>query len=600
MSLASLQSVYVPVSSQQKNHQSHRQQPPRHPDPARHRDPFSPPRQRHQVAVAENDEAGPGGGRGAAGDHVALGGAEGGGHAQTLPQMAVEAVEELGGLVVAQAPEAGDHGVGAGLEEGAGEAHHPFPSQQGPGVAAAGGEHDDAAVEAEVDDLADLQQAVLIGGPGRQQHPGAVRIGLVGHRVGGEVQHPEPLERGGLHEDLGGVLPQALDAAAAEVAHHGAALRPGVGERPQADAGGEDGHGGALPRRGELDSRVSAGQGRIGEGERGDGRHGGPPPLPAQPERGRGHLHQLVAGGERRRLGPRAERGERELVKGVVRHQDQPPDARGELAQGLLQQAPVEPGGGGRLGAVPAVEGAVEEADRRPQLAAPRQPVGAGAAAGRHQQPGTAGEIPPLVLPGGDLEREEGLVVGERLPHPRQGGEVRAAGGMKGRGGAGELIAQIRLLDLQPFQLPVRGGAVGGGKGGIEEPALHGRDPLHRRAPLLPNGRRGGGNRMGGLQSVDQERARRRSAIWKARLEVLRPALLEARRRSAGRRASNSPRTRWRRPGPDRTIQPAGPASPRWRRAPSANPRPPVAGAAAQLTRICSRQANAMDQESCA
>ena len=168
------------------------------------------------------------------------------------------------------------------------------------------------------------------------------------------MQHAELLEGGGLHERLGGVLPQALDAAAAEVAHHGAALLPGVGERPQADAGGEDGHGGALPRRGELDSRVSAGQGRIGEGERGDGRRGGPPPLPAQPERGRGHLRQLVARGERRRLGPGAERGEGELVEGVVRHQDQPPDARRQLAQGLLQEPPVEAGGGGGLGAVPA------------------------------------------------------------------------------------------------------------------------------------------------------------------------------------------------------------------------------------------------------
>ena len=135
---------------------------------------------------------------------------EGGADARPLPEVAVEAGEEVRRLVVAQPPEAGHHGVRAGLEEGAGEAYHPFAAEQGAGVAAARGEHHDAPAEVEADDLADLQQAVLGGGAGREQHPRAVGIDLVGDRVGGEVEHAEAAQRGPLQIRFGGRRAQAL------------------------------------------------------------------------------------------------------------------------------------------------------------------------------------------------------------------------------------------------------------------------------------------------------------------------------------------------------------------------------------------------------
>jgi hypothetical protein len=417
--------------------------------------------------------------------------------------------------------------VGAGLEEGAGEAHHPFAAQRRAGVAAAGGEHHDAAVEVEVDDLPDLEQAVLVGGAGGEEHAGAVGVGLVGDGVGGEVEDAVAQQRGRLHESLGGGVPQPADAAAAEVAHHREALLPGVGEGAQLDAGSEDGDRGAIPGGGEAGPGIPARQRRIGQGERGDRRGRRAPSLPAQPEGDRGDLGQAVARGQRSLLGSRAQGGEGELVERVVRHQDQPPDAGRELAQRPLQQLPVEGRGGGGVRAVPAVESALEEPDRRPQLAPAGQTVDPGAAAGDREQPGAAREIPLHILPGGDLEGEQGLVRGEGFAHPGQRGEVGPAGGVEGRGGAGELVAQVRLLHLQPVKIPVGRGSLGGREGWVEQPALHGRDLLQQGAPLLADRGHGGRHRMGPLQGVDQRPGPHALRDLETAIEILRPVLLE-------------------------------------------------------------------------
>ena len=71
--------------------------------------------------------------------------------AMAFSEVGVEAVEEGGTVVVAERPEACHHGVGAGLEEGARDAHHTFTSEDGSGGAAAGGEDDDAPFEREED-----------------------------------------------------------------------------------------------------------------------------------------------------------------------------------------------------------------------------------------------------------------------------------------------------------------------------------------------------------------------------------------------------------------------------------------------------------------
>ena len=61
-----------------------------------------------------------------------LGGAQRLGERCALAQMAIERVEERRGVHVAQRPPTADHRVGAGLEEGAGEAEHAFAAQDAP------------------------------------------------------------------------------------------------------------------------------------------------------------------------------------------------------------------------------------------------------------------------------------------------------------------------------------------------------------------------------------------------------------------------------------------------------------------------------------
>src|SRR5689334_24641776 len=122
--------------------------------------------ERHVVAVAQDHDTGPGFRRGAGSEAVLLGGPERGGHALALCEMAVEAVEERGAVVVAQGPEARHDRVGSGLEEGAREPHHPFAAQDLARGAAARGEHHDPAVEVEPGDLAHLEEAVLLAIPG--------------------------------------------------------------------------------------------------------------------------------------------------------------------------------------------------------------------------------------------------------------------------------------------------------------------------------------------------------------------------------------------------------------------------------------------------
>ena len=99
-------------------------------------------------------------------------------------------------------------------------------------------------------------------------------------------------------------------------------------------------------------------------------------------------------------------------MEGIVRSDRQPADAGRQLRQRALQDLMVEARGRSGLGAVPPVEHAGEEAHGGAQLAAAREAVDAGAAARRHQQPGAAGGASPFVLPGRDLEGEEGLVGG--------------------------------------------------------------------------------------------------------------------------------------------------------------------------------------------
>ena len=120
--------------------------------------------------------------------------------------MAIERVEERRGVHVAQRPPTADHRVGAGLEEGAGEAEHAFAAQDSSGGGVTRRQHHDATVEVERLDLSRLQQAVFHGVAWSKQDRGALRVRLVGHGVRREMQDVVGSQIARLQRLLGGAL----------------------------------------------------------------------------------------------------------------------------------------------------------------------------------------------------------------------------------------------------------------------------------------------------------------------------------------------------------------------------------------------------------
>ena len=188
--------------------------------------------ERHQGAVAEEDDAGPGGGGGAGLEPGAAGRPQGVGQAEALAQVALEDVEECRRLVVAQRPQAPDHGVGAGHEEAPGQAHDPLAPEDRAGGAPARREDHDPAVEIQVDDLADLKQAVLVVGARRQDDGRAIRMLVVGEGVSSQVEDPGASKVGLLQGSLAGLGPLE-DTRTREPAAERPGFLPSVGQAPE-------------------------------------------------------------------------------------------------------------------------------------------------------------------------------------------------------------------------------------------------------------------------------------------------------------------------------------------------------------------------------
>ena len=166
--------------------------------------------------------------------------AEGLGRGPPRAEVPVEAPHQLRGRGVGDAPQRHGHGVGAGVEEGPGDAHDALPVHDLAEAGVAGRERDEPGPEREGRDLAHLEQAVLALA-GREHERRAARRAVVVGPVGGEVQRAVGRETGACFSQLSEAsLPRRTSAApggkSAGDLLHLAAGRAGAG-RGRADGG---------------------------------------------------------------------------------------------------------------------------------------------------------------------------------------------------------------------------------------------------------------------------------------------------------------------------------------------------------------------------
>ena len=132
---------------------------------------------------------------------------------------------------VADPPLGGDHRPRARLEQRRREPLQSFARDHHPTRRAAGRQHHQVGVELERRQVRRREEAILARA-GRQRERGAGERVLVHQRVGGEVDHPEPVDRRALEPRFAGVAPEP-DLRAGGVARHVAGFVAARGEARQ-------------------------------------------------------------------------------------------------------------------------------------------------------------------------------------------------------------------------------------------------------------------------------------------------------------------------------------------------------------------------------